>query len=278
MVPQREAFFLGTGADRRFCLLTRAVGRPVGAVLHIHAFAEELNRSRRMTALAAKAFAEQGWTVLQMDAHGCGDSEGDFGDATWDSWLQDIDRAHAWLAADTPGPIVLWSLRSGSLLASSWLARHPQPMPLLAWQPVLSGKQYLTQFLRIRLGADLAQSAQAKNVLTELRASLNAGQPASIGGYWLSPAMASGLEGASFTLQPGQVGPVCVLEAGSSITPENAPELTPALENWLDAAKEAGITCQGQAVQGNKFWQSQEVETAMNLIAPSLAALKSWTP
>lgn len=273
MPPQREAFFLGTGADRRFCVLSRPTGRPVGAVLHVHAFAEELNRSRRMVALASKAFAEQGWTVLQMDAHGCGDSEGDFGDATWDSWLHDIDRAHAWLAGDTPGPIALWSHRSGSLLASSWLARAGhRALPLLAWQPVLQGKQYLTQFLRIRLGADLAQSAQAKNVLTELRASLHAGERASIGGYWLSPALAEGLEKASFQFPAGHTGPVTALEVAGG----DEPDLTPALEKWLETSGAAGIRCEGHAVQGHKFWQSKEVETALGLIEPSLAALRSW--
>jgi exosortase A-associated hydrolase 2 len=274
MPPQREAFFLGTAADRRFCVLSRPTGRPVGALLHIHAFAEELNRSRRMVALASKAFAEQGWTVLQMDAHGCGDSEGDFGDATWDSWVHDIDRAHAWLADDTPGPMALWSHRAGSLLAANWLARTAHStVPLLAWQPVLQGKQYLTQFLRIRLGADLAQSPEAKNVLTELRASLHAGERASIGGYWLSPALAEGLENAAFTLPAGHTGPVTALEVASG----DRPEPTPALRKWLEGANAKGLRCQGQAVQGHKFWQSKEVETALALVEPSLAALRSWT-
>lgn len=272
MPPQREAFFLGTGAERRFCVVSRPPGTPVGAMLHIHPFAEELNRSRRMVSLAARAFAEEGWTVLQMDAHGCGDSEGDFGDASWDNWLTDLDRAQAWLSQDTPGPLVMWSLRTGSLLASSWQARTSHRLPILAWQPVFNGKQYLTQFLRIRLGADLAQSTQAKNLLTELRASLQAGQPASIGGYWLSPAMASGLEAAVFSPAADDTGPVTLLEVVSG----DPPELTPVIENWLSSATEAGRSCQGLAVQGNKFWQSKEIETAPNLIEPSLAALRSW--
>ena len=160
MAPLREAFFLGTGADRRFCLLTRPEGAVLGAIVYLHPFAEELNRSRRMVSLAAMAFARQGWMVMQMDAHGCGDSEGDFGDASWDSWLADIDRARTWLAERSNGPTVLWTLRTGGLLAASWIATRQMALPLLAWQPVLNGKQYLTQFLRIRLGADLAQSSE----------------------------------------------------------------------------------------------------------------------
>ncbi len=272
MPPQREAFFLGDGDERRFCLVSRPAGRPIGALLHVHAFAEELNRSRRMVALAAQAFTEQGFTVLQMDLHGCGDSEGDFGDASWASWLADIDRAHAWLSGDTSAPKLLWGLRAGALLAASWLAQRHQALPLLAWQPVLNGKQYLTQFLRIRLGADLAQSTQAGQVLTELRATLQQGQAVSIAGYWLSPQMAADLEATTFRLPAAHPAPVMALELGSG----EAPGCTPALENWLNAARKAGQPCEALAVAGNKFWQSQETETAPALIPPSLDALRAW--
>lgn len=273
MSPRREVFFLGQGADRRFCLVSRPTGPAVGTILFVPPFAEELNRSRRMVALGAQAFANIGWTVLQMDLHGCGDSEGDAGDASWTSWLDDLDRAHRHLCdhEQAGGPMVLWSLRSGSLLASSWMQRRQMSLPLLAWQPVFNGAQYLTQFLRIRLGADMGQSTQSKNVLADLRAALKAEQPVSVGGYWLSPAMAHGLEASTFALPTAHRAPVTLLEVAHG----EPPELTPAASNWLDKARAAGHPCQGQACFGNKFWQSTEVETAMSLIAPSEAALKA---
>ena len=167
--PQREAFFIGTGPQRRFALFTQAVGEARGALLYLPPFAEELNRSRHMAARAAQAFAQAGWHVLQIDLHGTGDSEGDFGDASWDSWCEDLTQAHAWLHARVgDATIGLWSLRAGSLLGATWLAQQSLDLPWLAWQPVFNGATYLTQFLRIRLGADLATSAQANHVLADL--------------------------------------------------------------------------------------------------------------
>ena len=78
-----EAFFLAADngrAGQRLCIHhPPRRGEPArGAVLHLHAFAEEMNKSRRMVALQARALAEAGFAVLQIDLHGCGDSGGDF--------------------------------------------------------------------------------------------------------------------------------------------------------------------------------------------------------
>jgi alpha/beta superfamily hydrolase len=42
--------------------------------------AEELNKSRHVAAAQARAFAAAGYSVLQIDLYGCGDSSGDFGE------------------------------------------------------------------------------------------------------------------------------------------------------------------------------------------------------
>ena len=72
-------FFLRFTAGNRFCLLHATDRRAVGAVLYVHPLAEEMNKSRRMAALQARALAASGWVVLQVDLFGCGDSDGDFG-------------------------------------------------------------------------------------------------------------------------------------------------------------------------------------------------------
>ncbi len=50
-----------------------------------------------MVALQARAFAAMGFGVLQMDLFGCGDSNGEFGNARWDIWKQDLVIARSWL-------------------------------------------------------------------------------------------------------------------------------------------------------------------------------------
>jgi alpha/beta superfamily hydrolase len=84
MPVQRSAFFLDTPDGPRYCQLHAPQGGPLqGLILCIHPFAEEMNKSRRMAALQSRALAEAGYTVLQIDLHGCGDSAGDFGEASW---------------------------------------------------------------------------------------------------------------------------------------------------------------------------------------------------
>ena len=76
-------FYLRFTAGKRFCLLHSPDRKAVGAVLYVHPLAEEMNRSRRMAALQARALAASGWVVLQDDFLGCGDRDADFGDADW---------------------------------------------------------------------------------------------------------------------------------------------------------------------------------------------------
>jgi len=59
-----------------------AQGAALGSVLYGHPFAEEMNKSRRMAGLQARALARAGYDVLQIDLRGCGGSSGDFGDAS----------------------------------------------------------------------------------------------------------------------------------------------------------------------------------------------------
>jgi exosortase A-associated hydrolase 2 len=150
-----EAFMLPLASGGRFCLFHRAAGRGIGAAVYVHPFAEEMNKSRRMAALQARALAKAGISVLQIDLLGCGDSAGDFGDATWSMWIDDVVEAVRWLHRRTGFIPLLWGLRSGCLLAHAALAKLPAAPDLVFWQPVISGKQHLQQFLRLRIAGEL---------------------------------------------------------------------------------------------------------------------------
>src|SRR5690242_11050763 len=121
MESAMEAFFLPAAAGQRFCLYHRAAaGIPErGAVVFVHPFAEEMNKCRRMAALQSRALAAAGYTVLQMDLLGCGDSSGDFADATWEAWVDDVGLACTWLWQRSAAPLWLWGLRGGCLLAAA---------------------------------------------------------------------------------------------------------------------------------------------------------------
>ena len=204
--PRLEVSFLQSSGGRRFCILHEPAGSGAvaGAMLYVHPFAEEMNKARRMAALQARALAAAGWTVLQVDLAGCGDSEGEFGEASWDRWVADVRDAAGWLRERSGHDPWLWGLRAGCLVAAEAAAGMGSVPGLLFWQPVLSGKQFLQQFLRLKIASQILGSADAARVDTrELRERLLRGDSVEVAGYELSPALAAGLEAADLAPIPG---------------------------------------------------------------------------
>jgi uncharacterized protein len=241
----------------------------VGLMVHVHALAEEMNKSRRMVALQARRFAEAGFAVLQIDLLGCGDSSGEFQDATWEEWLGDIELAASWLRARHSAPLWFWGLRAGCLLACAAATRDGQPVGLLLWQPPLSGKQVLQQFMRLRL-AGAALDGEPPGSREDPRAELAAGRIVVVGGYGVSPALAMGLEAAS--MQP----PECVREAvWIEISPREDALLLPSTQKALQAWAAAGIEPAAQVVRGPAFWQTLEIEDAPALLDATLVAVQA---
>src|SRR4051812_44835330 len=115
-----EALYLPASIGRNFCVLHSPTAgvKAKGALVYVHPFAEEMNKARRMAAMQARALADIGWYVLQPDLHGCGDSEGDFGDATWERWIEDVLHSAHWVQQRTGIAPGLWGLRAGCLLAA----------------------------------------------------------------------------------------------------------------------------------------------------------------
>lgn len=270
MAPQREAFFLPAGdGGHRFCLYTPAHGDSCGGLLYLPPFAEEMNKSRRMAALAARAFAEQGWSVLQIDLCGCGDSSGDFGDATWDAWLEDVAAAWSWLRSRCSGRIGLWSLRAGSLLASDWLQTSGEHPPWLMWQPVANGRQHLNHFLRLKAASEMLVESDAKAVMAALRAELEAGKQVEVAGYRVAPPLGRGMEASVLRLPAGYRSAVSVIEVVSGDRKELSAGLSIQIGKW----EAGGVPVVGECVQGPSFWQTVEIETAAQLIGRSIQRL-----
>jgi exosortase A-associated hydrolase 2 len=236
-------------------------------VLYVHPFAEEMNKARRMAALQARALAAAGWAVLQVDLLGCGDSSGDFGDATWDDWVADVADAAAWLRSRHDGPLWLWGLRAGTLLARAALDRIATPCALLLWNPTPSGRQLLQQFMRLKMAAELLDGRH-KGAIEALRQQLARGEPVEVAGYGMNPALAAGLEGA--VLAPPPLA--CRVE-WLEVQRAAPATLTPVAVRTADDWARAGAAVRASAVTGPAFWQSAEIEDAPALLAATLAAL-----
>jgi exosortase A-associated hydrolase 2 len=145
-----------------------------------------------MAALQARAFADAGWLVLQIDLMGCGDSAGDFADATWSCWVNDVRQSAQWLLERCGSAPVMWGLRAGALVAVEAAAGFDVGGFVL-WQPVLSGKQFLQQFLRLKAAGEMvAQGDRERTGTRALREQLARGEAVEIAGYTVSPELALG--------------------------------------------------------------------------------------
>ncbi len=281
-----EAFFLpatSTGSGQRFCLFYPAQGDAKdasirGQILYIHPFAEEMNKARRMAALQARALARSGFEVLQIDLRGCGDSSGDFGDATWQSWVSDVVQGCHWLRSRSNAHGVssdhvalwLWGLRAGCLLAVQAASQLSEACNFLFWQAPSAGKPLLQQFLRLKVAGDML-GGQAKGVMDGLRQQLADGVAVEIAGYLLSPGLASGLEQAALVPPAGR-GQAQRLEWFELSTREDA-SLSPISANTVAQWQQAGFAVSSHIVRGPAFWQTTEIEDAPALIAATTAAL-----
>lgn len=265
-----EAFFLDTAHGARFCLFHAPQGRCRGALVYLHPFAEEMNKSRRMAALQARLFAAHGYGVLQLDLQGCGDSEGGFADARWAHWRQDTGAASAWLLARLGQPVGLWGLRLGALLALDYARQAMQPVAhLLLWQPVTSGAAFLTQFLRLKIAGAMLDGGAAAGSTEALRASLGTGEALEVAGYLLAPQLAGALD----ALDAAAMAPRCPTSWLEVVGAAGRP-LPPGAGRIVAAWERDGARVAAQAVHCAPFWTTQEVTECPALLEASLAALE----
>lgn len=270
-----QALHLDLAPGRRFALWWRPDGPVRRLVVHAHAFAEEMNKSRRMVALQARALVADGAAVLVPDLHGCGDSEGEFVDARWSIWIDDLLSACAWgrrelARSGSAGPGLecwLWGHRLGALIATAAIARSDEAFNLLLWQPAVQGRMTSQQFLRLdgaagligRSGADGRPSAKAL---------LAAGQPARIAGYEVSPELMQSIAAAQLD-PPERPGRLVWIDVAADLTVPSSPVVQTALQAW----RSAGWRTTHERVEGAPFWQTTEIECVPALLECTRRAL-----
>jgi exosortase A-associated hydrolase 2 len=266
-----EPFFMPLAPGHRFCLLHRPAPAllPRGAVLYVHPFAEEMNKSRRMAALASRRLAGLGYAVLQIDLYGCGDSSGEIVDATVSQWRADIQAAADWMLARGLGPLTLWGLRFGALLALDWSRRtgtaHER---VLLWQPVASGDVHLTQFLRIGVAVDM-MTASGSGGGSGLRNRLAGGETVEVAGYDVTPALQREMDSVKIT---GAMAKGVALEWFDVVQP-TAEELPVGSRRTMESLRDAGATLRTHRVEGDPFWSTVETVDCPALIESTCAVM-----
>ena len=272
--PPAQPFFLDASPGRRFCLYHPPQGVQRAAVLHVPAHAEEMNKSRRMVARQARLLAAQGVGVLQLDLHGCGDSDGLSGDARWEIWRDDVLLALDWLRAKTGAPLSLWGLRLGGLLALDAAQGRADIASVMLWQPVTEGAAYLTQFLRLKVAADMLTAGKSPGGTDALREFLAGGASLDIAGYTVAPALARAIDDAAI----GAMAPLSCPVHWLDVAAQEGRGLAPARAATVDRLRAAGWTVDASVVQGPAFWTSQEIAEAPALLETTTALFGGAAP
>jgi exosortase A-associated hydrolase 2 len=264
-LPRVEPFFFDSDPGTRFSLYHAPNPHlPArGAILYVHPFAEEMNKTRRMAAQQARAFAAMGYAVLQIDLFGCGDSCGDFSSGRWDLWRRDLGVACDWLAARTSGPLRLWGVRLGGLLALDF-ATVRQVEGVILWQPFINGRTCINQFLRLRLAAGMdSEDPAAPRSTAALRAELAARGRLEVAGYELDAALVRGIDAcdaASLKLLPCDVH---WFASGGPAARKLAASAARLAERWAPL----GVTLHFHPVDGVPFWATSDIAECPALLA-----------
>lgn len=263
--------FHGVNGRRLFGLTWQPDGPTKGTVLYLPPMAEEMNRCRTHVADTARALAAAGWRCLLLDPYATGESEGDSDEADWDTWVADTVELTRQLSA-AHGPIALWGVRTGALLAAE-AARHArqQVCRLLFWQPVLDGALFLNQTLRLRIASQMVHEG-AKETTDSLRRQLADGETLEVAGYPLPGRLAMALnERKMAALCQDTTLPVSWLEVVSAAGGAPSPASRKAIDAWPS-------TVQLQTVVCPMVWQVYDREHAPDLVSGTLALLDRSAP
>ncbi len=216
--------------------------------------------------MQARALADAGFGVLQIDLYGCGDSDGELRDASWQIWKLDLAAAAEWLAKHVAPPISLWGLRLGATLALDF-ARDAQAGldRILLWQPVVNGKTFMTQFLRLRLAADMLAAGDRQEHRTAVP---DCEELIEVGGYELSQTLISDISTRDFSNLSGIGCPVHWFEIVPSADLRIPAARMSIMRAWMDADVELHV----HNVAGTPFWTGAEPGGCPQLIAATTDA------
>jgi len=264
-----ESFFLESSAGRIFIVLHRAVDSDRCAVF-VPPFAEEMNKCRSQTAATARLLAASGCSALIVDLYGTGDSEGDFSDASWPVWTQDVALAVNW--ATDNGLIVdaMVATRLGcSLAVESFAEADLCVSKTVFWQPVESGDDHMNQFLRYGIAASMMKSKSGGKI-GDLKQHLDKGDTLEIAGYLLAPTLWSEIQQVRLLDKLGPfLGELQILEVGRTA----GRELSPSSTYIESAANERGLPTKLLRLRGEPYWASAEIVVNAELCRATVQAI-----
>jgi exosortase A-associated hydrolase 2 len=252
---REDAFFFPSGGRWLYGVLhapaadAPALAEPRG-VIACSAFAEEHTLSHRIGITFARQLAQQGHWVLRFDYFGCGDSAGDFEEATLQTRLRDIESAVGVMRQRMgAGSITLWGLRLGATLACLAAEKDRTIAGLLLWEPIVHVPAYFDQFLRMQVMAGVPADGASEQTREGLLSELTAGQVVDVLGFGLGPQCFHEFNTLDFLGGVGEFPGRVSIVAINKRTRERKD-----LQLLADAYRQHGTSVNMAAVQEQNFW------------------------
>lgn len=265
-----DARFIEGLRGKLFVLLRKPRRQETGrCVLIVPPFAEEMNKSRRMFTEVAQGLVARGVAAVLPDLYGTGDSEGEFREADWEVWKDDLVRTASWAAEQGWAVSALLCLRLGCILGAQVAATLPQPLERsVFWQPVLDGERFMTQFLRLRVAASMMEDR--KESVTNLRARLRRGEYLEVAGYELDSRILEQVDqarlGAALHEQLGELYWMEIVRDADLRMPASSAKV-------IEGAAGKLRSIRGETVAGEPFWASTEIVRLPALVERTVRAL-----
>jgi len=267
-----QPLWLQSSAGRLFCIAYRPeqIRSDTAGLLIVPPFAEEMNKCRRMTALIGRAASARGHLALVVDLFGTGDSEGDFGEASVPIWQSDVVAGARYLALQGVARLDVLAIRSGALLLHpAMTGNHRDPGRLVLWQPVTSGKQHMSQFLRLRLGGDLVGNTTGSSLAT-IRDEMLTNGYVEVAGYRLSRSLVAQLESADLAQTvPSGWRDLHWFDVGV----KTACSLSPGAARVADELAAQGRSVTRRTIAGEPFWGTPEIAIVPALVTETTDCL-----
>ena len=151
MAPSRlAADFLERDGRRIFTIshLPNAADTAKGGILLVPPFFEELNHSRYFYTQLAQRVCAAGYESLYFDYSCTGDSAGEFADAIWEHWIEDLQLAFDTLNARCSLKAIV-GVRGAALTLSAWLKKTSQnDFALSLVAPTMNGVEIADAMLK----------------------------------------------------------------------------------------------------------------------------------
>jgi uncharacterized protein len=185
-----QPFFIDVGSEKLFAMWhAPAAQEPSRAVILCHALAEEKLWSHRAYVTLSRELAARGIAVLRPDFRGEGESDREFEQSSLATRLVDLRHAVGEVQKRCPGvrEVMLLGHRFGCTVAAAYAASDaPAVAGLILWDPILDGREYISQLLRSHLTTQLAVHGRVTRSREELFEDILAGRPVAVEGYPLT--------------------------------------------------------------------------------------------